>query len=99
MKRNSITTTLSLRLESDVCLPNGSEIVISGDLRGPGWAETSVEPVRSRNRSTEQKVCRAGFPLLRKTEEVQQKEIESNFETGQDAQRLSFQVSRNKKRI
>src|SRR5262249_29871067 len=35
-KRNSRTTTLPLKLERSVVLPEGSEIVNSGDLRGTG---------------------------------------------------------------
>src|SRR5437763_9572851 len=37
--RNSIITTLPLKLERSICLPEGSWMANSGDLRGKGAAD------------------------------------------------------------
>src|SRR5260370_5244940 len=51
-KRNSITTTLPLKLESIVVLPPGSLIVKSGDLRGTGAGGTPSTEEASTNART-----------------------------------------------
>src|SRR5258708_27523 len=51
-KRNSITTTLPLKLESRVVLPEGSLMANSGDLRSTSAEGEATAPVASTRRTT-----------------------------------------------
>src|SRR5712691_4090540 len=48
VSKNSISTTLPLKLESCVSLPEGSTMMNSGDLRGTGLVATSGETPSAR---------------------------------------------------